>query len=102
MHIGADEVFNLGVCKKCRLFCQEASSQTLYAKYMRNLLKHLEKKYAGQIKFIAWDDMFRGWSSADLDMLKPKGKVRQVFEPCIWTYSGDKAGFDSIVSNQQI
>ena len=74
-NIGADEVFNLGSCPKCKLFCYETSPKTLYSFFLRKILKNLKKKYdlpiesnrKKKLKFIAWDDMFRGWTSAELD-----------------------------------
>ena len=54
----------------------------------------MHNKKENKMKFILWDDMFRGWSNYDLDKLKINGK--NVIEPCIWNYSGDKKMFDSI------
>ena len=67
-HIGADEIFNIGSCSECKLFCQETNHRVLYAKFLRKVVKKLSKKYP--LEFIAWDDMYRGWSTADLDRLK--------------------------------
>ena len=44
-HIGADEVFNIAKCQKCQLFANETSVHTLFARYIRKLLKRLDKKY---------------------------------------------------------
>lgn len=76
----------------------------LYSKFVRKVLKRLNRKFNqgsnNKLRFIIWDDMFRGWSGAQLDMLKVNGK--HLAEPCIWDYLGDKNIFDSITCNQSI
>ena len=44
-HIGADEIFNIGSCPECKLFCQETNHRVLYAKFLRKVVKKLSKKY---------------------------------------------------------
>ena len=63
IHVGADEVFNLGSCQSCKLFVQEASQQMLYVKFFKKVLKKIRKRIISNIEIIAWDDMFRGWQT---------------------------------------
>lgn len=44
-HLGADEVFNIGSCTKCRLFCQETSERVLFSKFLRKVVKRLNLKH---------------------------------------------------------
>ena len=41
-HIGADEVFNIGSCSKCKVFVKEAGVPALYTKHVRKVLKRLK------------------------------------------------------------
>jgi len=87
LHIGADEVFNIGSCPECSLFKNEVGIHQLYAKFIRKVIKKIKDKYP-EIRIIAWDDMYRNWSSSELDNLKVKN--HHYIEPCIWSYSGQK------------
>jgi hexosaminidase len=80
-HIGVDEIFHLGSCEKCRIFAQEAGRRVLFARHVRKLLKRLNTEFP-TIRFIGWDDMFRGWSTMELDYLKPG--ANHSLQPCIW------------------
>jgi len=44
--------------------------------------------------------MFRGWNTADLDLMKINNK--HLVQPCIWFYGGNKQVFDQVTSNQYI
>ena len=44
--------------------------------------------------------MYRGWSTAELDMLKVKNE--HLIEPCIWSYPGERDTFDQITSGPQL
>ena len=91
-------------CPQCKLFQEETSKQILFSRFVTKVLKRLNKNFntggASRIQFIAWDDMFRGWSTSELDMLKVNGQ--NSFQPCIWSYPGDQGAFQSITSNQMI
>ena len=77
-HIGADEVFNIAACPSCSLFRAEASVQDLFCRFVRKVVKRLDKKHNSnsddRIEFIVWDDMFRGWSPSSLEKLKIKNQ----------------------------
>ena len=93
LHIGADEIFNLACCPKCKLFVAETNSHVLFAKFVTKVTKKLSKIFNSKqdkspIRFICWDDMFRGWSTSELDKLKVNNK--NMLEPCLWNYSGDR------------
>ena len=45
IHIGADEVFNLGTCPKCIEFTKYYSKNYLYSKHIRQLLRKILEKY---------------------------------------------------------
>lgn len=105
LHIGADEVFNLASCPKCKLFVEETSHHQLFARFVTKVVKKLNKKYnvgnsKTPIQFMIWDDMLRGWDLKKLDVLKIKDK--HMVEPCIWSYSGDTNVFQQTVAINQI
>ena len=69
LHIGADEVFNFASCQDCKLFVDQASHKILFARWIKKIVKRLIRDHP-DLKIMAWDDMFRSWSSTDLSLLK--------------------------------
>jgi hypothetical protein len=100
LHLGADEVFNLGSCHKCKLFVAEAGQKLLYSQFIRRIVKKLDLKLNSKaetrINFILWDDMYRRWSLSDLDHFKVKST--SLFQPCIWAYQGNSELFLQSIS----
>lgn len=99
IHIGADEVFNLATCQSCQFFQEEAGTNALYAKFMRQVCKYVTKTYP-ETEIMMWDDMFRSWSYQDLQRFRIKGK--QVIQPCVWSYCGNAEGFNQTIKNQNL
>jgi len=80
LHIGGDEVFCIGLCKKCNMTKQ--SHQQLYISHMMPLIKLISKKYP-KLKIFIWDDMFREFSIRNLESLGSS------IIPMIWSYVDD-------------
>ncbi|XP_026324862.1 hexosaminidase D-like [Hyposmocoma kahamanoa] len=84
IHIGADEVWHLGVCDQCK---SRASSSrygvtTLYLEHVSNLVTFIKLKRPG-IVVMMWDDMIR---NVGMDALR-EYKLHQLVEPVVWHYN---------------
>lgn len=69
LHIGADEVFNFASCRECSLFVQQSNDRVLFSRWIRKVLKLVRRSYQ-YLKIMAWDDMYRHWTGADLMKLR--------------------------------
>ncbi|CAG9859566.1 unnamed protein product [Phyllotreta striolata] len=80
LHIGCDEVFQMGECDTCRLEIRD----NLFLKHIRNVVDIVRSKYPS-VKIIVWDDMLRHISQqAMLDV-----KLGELVEPMVWVYAED-------------
>ncbi|KAK3085548.1 hypothetical protein FSP39_005156 [Pinctada imbricata] len=82
-HIGADEVYHIGVCEKCkaRIRLENLTPQELFFKHVKEVVSYIKEKYPS-LTIIMWDDMLR---SADLALLKDSG-LSEIVEPMVWHY----------------
>lgn len=80
IHIGCDEVYQLGECPRCR----EKIHDQLFLDHVYNIASFIKKKWPG-IKVIIWDDQIRQIS---LDFLK-NSAIGKIVEPMIWVYAED-------------
>lgn len=99
MHIGADEVFNMGTCQNCQFFAEEAGKDALYSGFMKKICKKLHTKYP-HIQLLAWDDMYRNQNASEMQKLKYKNQP--LFQPCVWAYSGNQQYFENTVTCSQM
>lgn len=80
LHIGCDEVFQMGECQKCRLELHE----TLFLRHVKNVASLVHKHYPN-LNLIIWDDMLRHLSQKTMvDM-----KLGNYVEPMVWVYAED-------------
>lgn len=80
LHIGCDEVFQMGECELCRLELHE----TLFLKHIRNVVNLIHERWP-KVQIIIWDDMLRHLSQETmLDI-----KLGDLVEPMIWVYVED-------------
>lgn len=77
-HLGGDEAWNFGSCRKCRKFINENSKSELFLFYYESLLN---KVTAAGVRPMLWADMMREWPLNDL---KEIGKKTDLIE---WSYS---------------
>lgn len=80
LHIGCDEVFQMGECDKCRLELHE----TLFLKHIHNVALIVRKKYPN-LKLIIWDDMLRHLNQQTMIDVH----LGDIVEPMIWVYAED-------------
>ncbi len=80
-HLGADEVWSLGNCRKCKEYVAKAGKEALYLHHMAPLFDQVNR--AG-VRAIIWHDMLRNLSVSQ--MRKLAGKVDLMF----WGYSDDE------------
>lgn len=80
IHIGCDEVYQLGECPRCR----EKVHDQLFLDHVYNVAAFIKKKWP-DMKVIIWDDQIRQIS---LDLLK-NSAIGKMVEPMIWVYAED-------------
>ncbi|XP_033737366.1 hexosaminidase D-like isoform X1 [Pecten maximus] len=82
-HIGADEVYHIGVCDKCkkRMSLENLSTQQLFFAHTQAVLLYLKAKHPN-IKPIMWDDMLR---FTELPVLQGSG-LGGLVEVMVWHY----------------
>ncbi|KAK4293133.1 hypothetical protein Pmani_034148 [Petrolisthes manimaculis] len=83
LHIGADEVWHLGKCPRCRTQ-MEANKNTQCDFFLEWVFKVAwwVKTQHPHLTLIMWDDMIR---NASLDTLK-ESSIGDVVEPMVWQY----------------
>lgn len=77
LHIGADEVFHMGMCSKCRMKDRE----DLFLDHITRVASYVASKY--NVRPIMWDDMLR---NIPLQKLK---RLSGLVEPMVWSYVRD-------------
>lgn len=84
VHIGADEVYYLGMCTRCTDFMQKYnfSKTALFLEHIGNVVELINKRYPN-LRVLMWDDEFRSISPAEL---KRSSLIRSV-EPVVWKYT---------------
>ncbi|KAH1013050.1 hexosaminidase D [Dendroctonus ponderosae] len=80
LHIGCDEVFEMGECEICRTELHEA----LFLKHIQNVASIVHDRNS-QLQVIIWDDMLRHIPLPDLQAAKLGDQV----EPMVWVYAED-------------
>ncbi|OQV13805.1 Hexosaminidase D [Hypsibius exemplaris] len=92
LHIGADEVYHIGMCEVCSKLASEAGQISVAAKhrlflsYVSQVLMHTRSTYPA-VKPIMWDDMFHTMTAADIKA--GFGDLVNYVEPMIWSYFPD-------------
>ncbi|XP_039290937.1 hexosaminidase D isoform X2 [Nilaparvata lugens] len=77
IHIGADEVWHMRICKKCSPITKER----LFLTHVMKVLKHLQSHHPN-VKPIMWDDMLR---PININTLK-EFEIGSFVQPMIWYY----------------
>lgn len=80
LHIGCDEVYQMGECEICRLELHE----TLFLNHVKNVAKMIRRKYP-RLKLIIWDDMLRHLSQQSM----LDANLGNFVEPMVWVYAED-------------
>lgn len=79
VHIGADEVFTLGHCARCR--ARRITPLNLYLHHVLTIARHVKSRWGARV--LVWDDMVR---RAPLQALR---SLAEVAEPVVWAYGPD-------------
>lgn len=79
LHIGSDEVYQLGQCKRCSSY----DRNSLFLAYVKKVAEYVKKKY--RVVPIMWDDMLRHISVPELQ----KYSLGSLVEPMVWCYVED-------------
>lgn len=79
VHIGADEVFTLGRCARCR--ARRTTPLNLYLHHVLAVARHVRSRWGARV--LLWDDMVR---RAPLQALR---SLAEVAEPVVWAYGPD-------------
>lgn len=80
IHIGCDEVYQLGECPRCR----EKIHDQLFLDHVYSVASFVKKKWP-DLKVIIWDDQIRQIS---LELLK-NSAIGKMVEPMVWVYAED-------------
>jgi hexosaminidase len=89
IHIGCDEVYQLGTCNRCK----EKVQDTLFLDHVYTVAAFVKKKWP-KLNVIIWDDRVRQIST---ETLRGSG-IGRVVEPMIWAYTEDIYKFISSVT----
>ena len=92
VHIGCDEVFEIGNCPRCR----GTSTAKLFADWVNGIADHLKSKGVGMMM---WGDRlldskttgYGVWEASDNGTSAALGKVNKDVVICDWHYEGKKA-----------
>ncbi|KAK4296567.1 hypothetical protein Pmani_030960 [Petrolisthes manimaculis] len=79
VHIGADEVYTLGKCQRCR--ARELPPLQLYVDYLVMVAKKVRERW--DVRVLVWDDMLRHAPAHTLRSLAT------LIEPVVWAYGPD-------------
>uniref|UniRef100_T1IV42 beta-N-acetylhexosaminidase n=1 Tax=Strigamia maritima TaxID=126957 RepID=T1IV42_STRMM len=79
LHIGCDEVFQLGVCS----LCNQQPREALFLSHVARVAQYAREKY--HVIPIVWDDMFHHMSTETLRSYD----MGNLVEPMLWTYVND-------------
>lgn len=79
LHIGCDEVYQIGECERCRLLVRE----TIFLQHVEAVARYVRQKYAAIP--IIWDDMLRHVSETAMQEMH----LGQLVEPMVWVYAED-------------
>lgn len=82
-HIGADEVYHIGVCERCqkKMASEKLSSQQMFFAHIHAVVTYLKTHYS-HITVLMWDDMMR---FTELSILK-ESRIGDLVEPMVWHY----------------
>ncbi|KAK9502167.1 hypothetical protein O3M35_012751 [Rhynocoris fuscipes] len=86
LHIGSDEVYQLGECPLCRkkLSNYKWSRSALFLDHLSTIARYVKDHYPG-LTSLVWDDQLRTLSVSELD----EWKLGELVEPVVWKYTAD-------------
>ncbi|KAG8265868.1 Hexosaminidase (glycosyl hydrolase 20, catalytic domain) containing [Homalodisca vitripennis] len=84
IHIGCDEVYNLGECSQCldTMLKKNWTKKQLFFNHIVTVASYIKKKYPN-VKPLMWDDEFRKMSLQELI----DSNIGSLVEPVVWKYT---------------
>ncbi|XP_037077956.1 hexosaminidase D-like [Pollicipes pollicipes] len=79
LHIGCDEVYQMGLCR----LCQHRLRDELYLEHVARVARYVRRRHA--VTPLIWDDMMR---HIPAEALRRSG-LGQLVEPMVWVYAED-------------
>lgn len=79
LHIGCDEVFQIGECSRCRTQTRD----NLFLSHVAKVAQYVRSKYANVVPLI-WDDMLRHLPPISLEQYR----IGELVEPMVRKYNG--------------
>lgn len=82
LHIGCDEIYNLGECTRCQKFLahQQYGKSDLFLYHVKKISKYVKETY--DVQPIIWDDAFR---KAPIKAIKDSG-IGDAVDIMVWKY----------------
>ncbi|XP_039282555.1 hexosaminidase D isoform X2 [Nilaparvata lugens] len=80
LHIGCDEVFQMGECVRCR----SQPRDTLFLQHVTRVAQFVRTRHPG-VTPIIWDDMLRHLPPISLEQYR----IGELVEPMVWVYAED-------------
>lgn len=89
LHIGADEVYQIGECSRCLdlMARKQWGKRQLFLDHVSTVVRYIKEKYP-ELTVLMWDDEFREISPQEII---DKG-LHQLVEPVVWKYTTDPGG----------
>ncbi|EZA46621.1 hexosaminidase D [Ooceraea biroi] len=86
LHIGADEVYQIGECSRCLdvMTKKQWGKRQLFLDHVSSVVKYIKDKYP-ELTVLMWDDEFRDISSQEII---DRG-LHLTIEPVVWKYTTD-------------
>ncbi|GAB6020255.1 hypothetical protein CHUAL_002973 [Chamberlinius hualienensis] len=83
LHIGCDEVYQLGSCTKCMARNIEEGRDSLFISHVAKVASYVKQRY--HVIPIIWDDMLHHFSAEQMK----RYDLGNLVEPMVWTYVSD-------------
>ncbi|XP_014468107.1 PREDICTED: hexosaminidase D isoform X1 [Dinoponera quadriceps] len=86
LHIGADEVYQIGECSRCLdvMAKKQWGKRQLFLEHVSTVVRYIKEKYP-ELTVLMWDDEFREISPQEII---DKG-LHSMVEPVVWKYTTD-------------
>uniref|UniRef100_A0A1B6ENS6 beta-N-acetylhexosaminidase n=1 Tax=Cuerna arida TaxID=1464854 RepID=A0A1B6ENS6_9HEMI len=84
IHIGCDEVYNLGECNQCldKMLKENWTKKQLFFNHIVTVASYIKEKYPN-VKPLMWDDEFRKMTLQELI----DSNIGSLIEPVVWKYT---------------
>ncbi|KAG5886069.1 hypothetical protein JTB14_018928 [Gonioctena quinquepunctata] len=86
IHIGADEVYYLGICNRCSEFMTKhnLSKNLLFTEHVNSVVGIINR-LSPKLRILMWDDQFRSLTENEMKL----DHLNKGIEPVVWKYTKD-------------